>query len=205
MFPLYFAVQTHTNRGGGKHYCLQSRDLHVPLPSADLPLCLLIPPFMFFLHLFLCQSSPEISVSFPDKRSWKQLLANEKCMQRYPIFMYPRPIPFSSVSIFSLRVALWMMCRWHTSQWSTGVWSSFVSDLRGNINAVCAVWDGSTRSVKKSGIFIRVHERWVVGVLMWHWLDVHPNRPVLKTWERSSEITTEEDVEWGKAERDMAG
>lgn len=32
----------------------------------------------------------------------------------------------------------------------------------------------------KSGIFIRVHRHWVVGILMWHWLDVHSNRLVQK-------------------------
>lgn len=32
----------------------------------------------------------------------------------------------------------------------------------------------------KSGIFFRVHGHWVVGILMWHWLNVHSNRLVQK-------------------------
>lgn len=60
----------------------------------------LIPPLMFILHFFSGQCSAGISVSHPDKRSSKQLLANEKCMQCYHIFMYPRLIPFPSVFIF---------------------------------------------------------------------------------------------------------
>lgn len=43
----------------------------------------------------------------------------------------------------------------------------------------CAAYDGSNCLIK-SGIFIRVHRHWVVGILMWRWLDVHSNRLVQK-------------------------
>ena len=126
----------------------------------------------------------------PKKRLWKQLLADEKFMQCYNIFEYPRLILCPSLWLLSF----WMMHRWHTSQYSTWVWGSFVSDLWENINVVCAVWDGSNYSVK-GGIFIWVHKHWIVGILMWHWQDVPSNRPVQKTWEGSSESTIEEDMD----------
>lgn len=49
----------------------------------------------------------------------------------------------------------------------------------GGILIWCAAYDGSNCLIK-SGIFIRVHGHWVVGILMWHWLDVHSNRLVQK-------------------------
>lgn len=45
----------------------------------------------------------------------------------------------------------------------------------------CAAYDGSNCLIK-SGIFIWVHRHWVVGILMWRWLDVHSNRPGQKEW-----------------------
>lgn len=43
----------------------------------------------------------------------------------------------------------------------------------------CAAYDGANCLIK-SGIFIWVHGHWVVGILMWHWLNVHSNRLVQK-------------------------
>lgn len=49
----------------------------------------------------------------------------------------------------------------------------------GGILIWCAAYYGSNCLIK-SGIFIRVHGHWVVGILMWPWLDVHSNRLVQK-------------------------
>lgn len=64
----------------------------------------------------------------------------------------------------------------HQSLQSTGqgrfcVWSGEME--------FCAAYDWSNCLIK-SGIFIRVHGHWVVGILMWSWLDVHSNRLVQK-------------------------
>lgn len=58
----------------------------------------------------------------PEKRLWKQLLADEKFMQRYHIFEYPRLIIAPSLP---LCLSFWMMHRWHTSHCSTRVWGLF--------------------------------------------------------------------------------
>lgn len=54
----------------------------------------------------------------PEKRLWKQLLADEKFMQCYHIFEYPRLL-LNPVSLsLAFLPSLWMMHRWHNSPYS---------------------------------------------------------------------------------------
>lgn len=104
-----------------------------------------------------------------EKRLWKQLLGDEKLM-----WYYHASSSSSSPSF--------------VSGWSTEDTPVTIEHWSGTLLCViwgdgiliwCAVYDGSNCLIK-SGIFIRVHRHWVVGILMWPWLDVHSNRLVQK-------------------------
>lgn len=136
------------------------RDRHIcPSAATDLPQCPTTPPLLFFTLLQIPTAAKfDVPMTLwhcrnhsgcPEKRLWKQMLADDKWMQCYHIFEYPRLL------------SLYVWCTDDTTVSTIhGSGGSLVSDLWENINVMCAVWD---RSQYKRGLSIWVTSTGLYG------------------------------------------